>query len=216
MFAQNYPKHFLELEMNEQNQMISIEEEPYMMTTMLLNVRMSQNRSRLIENKKFISDQLRVIEQGCVLSERRKARLKLIEKYNAEQAKSMGNAQNTQGGDNEGKKNSPAPVITPFSSSEENQEEEEMNDDYWEINGKLAVAKNKTTLTSQKVEATKAMIRSSASLAMEDATYTFGTIFLFITLIRLVPFLEISIIRHNHVIQATITYAISCVSTSIG
>ena len=70
--------------------MISIEEEPYMMTTMLLNVRMSQNRSRLIENKKFISDQLRVIEQGCVLSERRKARLKLIEKYNAEQAKSMG------------------------------------------------------------------------------------------------------------------------------
>ena len=63
-----------------------------------------------------------------------------------------------------------------------------MNDDYWEINGKLAVAKNKTTLTSQKVEATKAMIRSSASLAMEDATYTFGTIFLFITLIRLVPF----------------------------
>ena len=142
-------KHYVHMAMKEQDShKISAEEEPYMMTTMLLNVRMSQNRSRLIDNKKFISDQLRVIEQECVLSERRKARSKLIEKYNGEQAKSVGNAQHK--GDNDaGTEGSVPSAVTNLFSSEESQEEE--TTEAWAIDGEIAVVKNKTTLTSQKV-----------------------------------------------------------------
>lgn len=178
--------HYVERGGGEREKLPSVEEEPYMMTTMLLNVRTSQNRARLIDNKRLITDQLRVIEQSCVIEERRKVRAELIDKYREEQTLT-GNTQ-LKGDHTESTEEYSA--IASKGLSGVSAHIDESDEAHWVVNGKLSTIKERRALTSQKFAETKAMLRSTALLAAEDSFYVAGSIILFATFFKLVPFLS--------------------------
>ena len=94
---------------------------------MMLNVRTATNRTRLLENRRHLKDNLRLLEQSCDVAQRRKNRAKAIAKHRAQSAAAEGKA------DEDDDDDSPhADVLR----GEDDLAKMENEDGYWVVGGK--------------------------------------------------------------------------------
>ena len=105
---------------------------------MILNVRTAINRTRLLENRRFVDDNLRLLEHSCELAQRRKNRAKALAKLHTEIPELAERAND----ENIGDRDDPAALL----KIEDLLAEKEAQEDYWIVGGKEIGTKSARTV----------------------------------------------------------------------